>query len=224
MRFCRSRDGPDRVRSRAPDRSGKSVARCSIAGPRPHASLTIRPDAPVSGARALRDACAVRDAQLPFPVAGRSAHLVGVRDGDDHPRLVRAGRDRIGALAHGVRRAAISRHLDRAGLRRGRRPARAQVAAARHAGGLRRVRRHAADVRAARRGHAAGRADHRDPDGAGASLGPRRAQRADRRDHAGQYAGQRAEHFAHHHGFGARRRRARRRGACSRSSAWRRPT
>ena len=60
--------------------------------------------------------------QLPLPVAGRPLDLLGLRNGGHHSRLVRAGRDRLGGRADGVRRAAARRHADRADDGRRERP------------------------------------------------------------------------------------------------------
>ena len=55
-------------------------------------------------------------------MAGRPAGLLGLRDGRRDPGLVRAGLDRLGAGAGGLRLAAVPRHPDLAVLRHGRRP------------------------------------------------------------------------------------------------------
>ena len=179
------------------------------------------------GARAWRatvDARAIPGSELPVPVARRSAHLVGVRDGEPDPRLVRAGRDRFGAVAHGVRRAAIFRHADRPDDGRDQRPHRASQPADRHAGDLRAARRDADDFRLPGCRHADDRPGHRGADGCDPSLRSRRAQRAGGRDHAVGPADRRDEHRAHHDQTRRASPARSRAPACSQSSAWARPT
>ena len=53
--------------------------------------------------------CALPGPQLPHSMAGRPADLVRFRDGDADPRLVHAGRDRLGAAALAVRGPAVRR-------------------------------------------------------------------------------------------------------------------
>ena len=192
---------------------------------RPDRDLTKQP-ARRSGARPWRagvDARAIPGSELPLPVARRSAHLLGVRDGEPDPRLVRAGRDRFGAVAHGVRRAAIFRHADRPDDGSDQRPHRASQPADRHAGDLRAARRHPDDFRLPGRRHADDRADHRGADGRDPPVGSRRAQCAGGRDHAVGPADLRDGHRAHHD----RTRRASpvrsQAPACLQSSAWAQP-
>ena len=77
--------------------------------------------------------------QLPIPVVCRPPDVVGVRDGDAHPGMVRAGPDGIGAVADGFRLAAVPRHAGRPDVRRARRPAGRSHGAVRAARDLRRA-------------------------------------------------------------------------------------
>ena len=124
------------------------------------------------------------------------------------PRLVRAGRDRLGAAADGVRRAAILWHADRADAGRDRRPHRAPQPADRHARDLRAAGRDPDDVRLPGRRHADDRPDHRRADGAvrPSDLGVRSALVAD--TVPSRPADRRDGHLAHHDGLRAHRRRA----------------
>src|SRR5690349_22098502 len=55
---------------------------------------------------------AVPGPELPLPVAGRPAGLLGLRDGRRDPELVRAGLDRFSPGAGDFRLAAVPRHPD----------------------------------------------------------------------------------------------------------------
>src|ERR1039458_9010806 len=79
---------------------GIAIARLVLAVGATGAVRTV----PCAG-RAERDgvalaARAVPGTQLSLPVAGRPADLLGLRDGERDPRLVCAGRDRLGPAAH----------------------------------------------------------------------------------------------------------------------------
>ena len=127
---------------------------------------------------------AVSHPRLPLPVAGRPAGLVGVRDGDADPRLVRAGRDRLGALPDGLRRPALRRHADRADDRRGERPRRPPQPAVGDARDLRDGGGNADGAGLRRRAQPVGRPDPRRGVGAGAAFRHGAARRGDRRHHA----------------------------------------
>src|SRR5262245_22037794 len=113
-------------------------------------------------------------------MAGRPFDLLRVRDGDPHPRLVRAGANRFGVAADLVRRAAVHRHFGGTGVWGRGRPHRSPQPAVRHARILypagddfdgRRARRHAKP---------ADRPVGHRPNGVGAAVGYRRALGADR--------------------------------------------
>ena len=167
---------------------------------------------------------AVPRPQLPLPVAGRPADLVGARNGVPDPRLVRAGRDRLGRAADAVRRLAARRHADRADPRRRQRPHRSAQSPDRHAHDLRHHRHDADDARLRRRAQPGDRAGAGRPDGAGAAVRSRAARRADRRHHAARATDRRDGDVAHHVGFRAHRRRAHRRRPVRTGSAWAPPT
>ena len=136
--------------------------------------------------RARTGAGAVSGPELPLPMAGRSAGLLGVRDGRRDPGLVRAGLDRLGAGACGVRLPAVPGHPDLALVRHGGRPDRQPQFALPDAGHLPR---RGDGARGAvpgrpRRAGAGVRPGHRD--GAGAALRHHAAQPPGRRDHAGR--------------------------------------
>ena len=141
-------------------------------------------------------------------MAGRSAGVLGVRDGGRDPGLVRAGFDRLGAGAGGIRLPAVPRHPDLALLRHGGRPDRQPKSALPDAGHL--CRRGDGARRAVpgrpRRAGAGVRPGH--AHGPGAALRHHAAQPAGRRDHAGQLPDAGHGRVAHHRRFGARGRRA----------------
>ncbi len=144
-------------------------------------------------------------------MACRSAHLLGVRDGDAHSRLVCAGRDRLGAVAHGVRLAQLCRHFGRPDVWRRRRPYRSSRPAGDDARGLCRAGGFADDAGAVGSSHAADCLCHRSADGRRAAVGPRRARRAGCDHHAARSADRRDQPFPHHDGHRTHRRRAERR-------------
>ena len=88
--------------------------------------------------------------ELPLPVARRPAHLLGLRDGDAHSRLVCADRDRIGAAADPGRIAQLHGDADSPDFRGDRRPHRSPRPAGDDAGHLCGARRHADDPGAER--------------------------------------------------------------------------
>ena len=130
-------------------RSGEeAVSRCTTV-PR------LEPTAGALGPRPLPGA------RLPLAMACRSPDLLRLRDGDADPRLVRAGRDRLGAAADAVRGTAVRGHTDRADVRRGRRQDRPSQPALCHARRLCGARRDPDGRRVRRRVDAAARVHHR---------------------------------------------------------------
>ena len=158
-----------------------------------------------------------RHPELPLPVARRPAHVLGVRDGDAHSRLVRAGRDRIGAAADRVCVAQLHRHADCPDVRRDRRPHRSPRPARDDAGDLCGARRHADDAGADRPSEPALCLHHRGDHGSRSTVGSRRARRAGRHHHAARSIDRRDQPVANHDGHGAHRRRAERRRAVRRA-------
>src|SRR5262245_36013917 len=148
-------------------------------------------------------------AQLPLPMAGGPRHVVGVRDGDPDPRLVRARPHGIGPPAHALRLAAAARHAGRADVRRRRRPPRRPRRAVRDPRRLRRPRRHRDAARGVR---APGAPPRPRAVGGGRPPAPERpgdAQHADRRHRAARPLHRRAQPVARDAGLGARGRRPR---------------
>ena len=144
-------------------------------------------------------------------MAGRSAHLVGVRDGNAHSRLVRAGRDRVGPAAHLVRLARLCRYAGSADVRRCRRPDRSSRSAGDDARDLCGAGGRADDAGAVGPTctglclHGRRRDGHRPP------VGPWRARRFGRDHHAAWPVDRGDQHLAHDDGYRAHRRRAERR-------------
>src|SRR5690242_3761913 len=102
-------------------------------------------------------ACAVPRPQLPLPMAGGSPHLVGVRDGEPDPRLVRALDHRVGGEAGAARGPGVARLALLSVLRRARRPPRFSLSPLRHARRLRGARGGAHDAHPQRRAGALAR-------------------------------------------------------------------
>ena len=215
------------MQARAPRLAGPAMSRSSLqstAGRRTVAAARGAPtdagrggnEQDVSLTRARAGAGAVPDPELPLPMAGRPAGLLGLRDGRRDPGLVRAGLDRLGPGAGRLRLAAVPRHPDLAAVRHGGRPLRQPQPALPDARHLR------------RRGDGAGGAvpDRPGRAGAGVRARPRRsawsgpptsrcatcwsARPCRRLPDAGH------GRVAHHRRFGAHRRRAVGRAAWSR--------
>src|SRR6185437_11894785 len=154
--------------------------------------------------------------ELPFPVAFRPADVGGFRDGDDHPGLVRAGPDRIGAAADAVCLAQLYRHTGSPAVRGAGRPHRAPRSARRDARLLCDARGHAAVAGVVRLSQRHLRACHRGLHGPRQAVRPRRARRIERRHHAAGSVDQFDCGVAHHARPGAHRGRAERRGTVRR--------
>ena len=180
--------------------------------------LVTRPEAPPAartqrGESATVDPDCLPDPELPLPAPRRPPHLLGVRDGNAHPRLVRHGQHRLGAPPHRLRFPAVSRLAGRAHVRRARRPAGWPPHALRHARELRRVRglhhapRHHGDPDAGVGVRGGGAVRHR------AHQRSRDAPLAHRRDHPAPPDRGRARHVPRRRGLGPRGGRPRRRRA-----------
>ena len=200
---------PNRVVARRP--AGKIGPRLSPhrrreAVPTSGTAAGVRPAARAAGAGA------VPRAQLPVPVARRSADLVRLRDGDADPRLVRAGRDRVSRDADPVRRAAACGHSGGADVRRRRRPGRPPQRALRHARRVHGARGEPHGLCLRRRPHPDGGARHDRADGPRAPVRPWRPHGAGRGQRARRGPGGGDGRFAHHLGLRSRRRRHHRSG------------
>ena len=181
------------VKARRQRPAGGNEQDCDCPLPRPAAGAVPRPE-------------------LPLPVAGRPADLLGLRDGRRDPELVRAGLDRLGPVAGDLRLAAVPRHPDLAVLRHGRRSYRQSQPALPDAAGLHCGGSSPRRAVPARSSHAGFDLRARHPRRPGATLRHHHAQPAGRRDHAQGAADGGDGRVAHHRRFGARRRRPERGG------------
>src|SRR4030095_13310977 len=89
----------------------KSIAVWCRLVARPHALPAARTQ---RGESATVDPDCLPDPELPLPAARRPSHLLGVRDGDAHTRLVRPCSHRLGAPPPRLRFPAVSRLTGRA--------------------------------------------------------------------------------------------------------------
>ena len=140
-------------------------------------------------------------------MASRHVHVVGVRDGVPHPRLVHAGRDRLGGDPHHLGLADVSRHAGGADVRRVRRPHRPSQPAGGDARGLCGAGLHHADADLHRPHHSGLRFYPVGGLRLRASIGPWRPRRAGGQHHAARASDRGDERLPHNDGFGAHRRR-----------------
>src|SRR5262249_36026612 len=130
--------------------------------------------------------------ELPLPASRRSPHLLGLRDGDPDPRLVRHGAHGLRTPPHSLRLPAVRGHADLAAVRCAGCPTGRALHAVRDARNLRGLRRALHDPRLHRRPHHGTRLRARGPGWHRALQRSRHAQLAHRRDHSRAARGRRS--------------------------------